>query len=506
MVADLDFVETTGRAQIEFDDTEPGAFAFSSFSGGSIIRSSVNISTAWLANNGTSIDSYSMQTYLHEIGHALGLGHQGDYNGSATYSDDATFVNDSWQVSVMSYFNQNQNTWTNASYGLAVTPMMADVLAIQNLYGAPDAASATAGNTVWGANSTLTGYLGDFFDYFDGSGGGGNFDGRQTAITIQDQGGLDTLDLSIDTTNDRIGLNAEAFSDVNGRTGILGIARGTVIENAIGGSGNDTIIGNEADNVIEGNTGNDSLRGGVGNDTLRGGTNEDQLYGESGIDFLRGGAGNDTIDGGTLADNLGGDDGDDLIRGGQGVDALFGGDGNDQMFGGDDDDRLFGQFGNDRMFGDDGDDLLDGFQGFDFLRGGAGNDTIDGGTLADNLGGDDGDDLIRGGQGVDALFGGDGNDTLDGGTDDDRLDGQFGSDTFVFADGHGNDTISDFAAANTFERIDLALVSSITSMAQLNAAAVDTAPGVLIATAPNDSILLAGLIEADLSADDFIFT
>jgi hypothetical protein len=35
-----------------------------------------------------TIDSYSFQTYVHEIGHALGLGHGGPYNGSASYGLD----------------------------------------------------------------------------------------------------------------------------------------------------------------------------------------------------------------------------------------------------------------------------------------------------------------------------------------------------------------------------------------------------------------------------------
>ena len=48
---------------------------------GYITSSFVNVSTNWLRDFGTSIDSYSLTTYIHEIGHALGLGHQGYYNG-----------------------------------------------------------------------------------------------------------------------------------------------------------------------------------------------------------------------------------------------------------------------------------------------------------------------------------------------------------------------------------------------------------------------------------------
>ena len=46
------------------------------------------------------------------------------------------------------------------------------------------------------------------------------------------------------------------------------IARGAVIENAIGGSGSDTIIGNEFGNRIEGGDGADTITGGAGSDTF----------------------------------------------------------------------------------------------------------------------------------------------------------------------------------------------------------------------------------------------
>ena len=47
------------------------------------------------------------------------------------------------------------------------------------------------------------------------------------------------------------------------------IARGTVIENAIGGSGADTLIGNSVGNILSGRAGSDVLTGGNGNDVFR---------------------------------------------------------------------------------------------------------------------------------------------------------------------------------------------------------------------------------------------
>ena len=52
------------------------------------------------------------------------------------------------------------------------------------------------------------------------------------------------------------------------------IAR-SYIDNAIGGSGNDTIIGNEIANVLNGGAGNETITGGGGNDTIIGGSGTD---------------------------------------------------------------------------------------------------------------------------------------------------------------------------------------------------------------------------------------
>ncbi len=73
--------------------------------------------------------------------------------------------------------------------------------------------------------------------------------------------------------------------------------------------------------------------------------------------------------------------------------------------------------------------------GDDTILGGAGNDTVDGGGGADSISGGGGDDSIDGGAGDDTITGGAGNDSLTGGAD---------RDTYVFDDGFGADTISDF--------------------------------------------------------------
>ncbi|MFP3701649.1 M10 family metallopeptidase C-terminal domain-containing protein, partial [Burkholderia sp. SIMBA_013] len=83
---------------------------------------------------------------------------------------------------------------------------------------------------------------------------------------VWDGGGEDTLDFSGFAHKQNINLNAEAFSDVGGLRGNVSIAKGVVVENAIGGSGSDSLTGNHAHNRLKGGGGSDTLRGGAGAD------------------------------------------------------------------------------------------------------------------------------------------------------------------------------------------------------------------------------------------------
>ena len=92
----------------------------STVSDGVIVSSHVNVPEDYHIEFGTTLGSWTFVAYLHEIGHALGLGHPGPYpndfdNASATYGVENIFLNDSYQVSIMSYFRQTDNTYINAS-------------------------------------------------------------------------------------------------------------------------------------------------------------------------------------------------------------------------------------------------------------------------------------------------------------------------------------------------------------------------------------------------------
>ena len=276
----INFIDATGTgktAQITFQNSniDPTDYAHAYYPG----NPSFGSGSVWLnqdyntANNsGTNnldtptIGKWGFMTYLHELGHALGLSHPGVYNGgSPTYGVDALYTKDTIEFSVMSYFTADNTgaDWvaTDGHYYYAQTPMIDDVLAIQARYGI-DTTTRT-GDTTYGFHSTADRSVFDFTV------------NANPILTIWDAAGVDTLDLSGFTTASRIDLHAGASSDCDGMTGNIWIANSCVIENALGGIGDDNITGNDAANNLNGGGGNDTLTGGNGNDTLVGGAGND---------------------------------------------------------------------------------------------------------------------------------------------------------------------------------------------------------------------------------------
>ena len=88
-------------------------------------------------------------------------------------------------------------------------------------------------------------------------------------FNIWDQRGNDTFDFSGFKQDQIIDLRGGALSSVGGMRENVRIGEKTVIENAVGGHGNDRIIGNSADNVLTGGAGADTLVGGEGWNTFK---------------------------------------------------------------------------------------------------------------------------------------------------------------------------------------------------------------------------------------------
>ena len=311
-------------------------------------------------NANPKVYGYGQQVLVHEIGHAIGLDHPSNYDATPgttfTYAADASFFQDSRQYTVMSYFSE---TNTGAYFGgkYAAAPQLLDIAAAQALYGAN--MSAFLGDTTYGFNATAD------RPWFVAASAT-----SQLVFTIWDAGGTDTFDFSGYVQAQTINLNAGQFSDVGGLTGNVAIAVGATIENAIGGSGADTILGNAANNTVAGMDGNDSIYGDAGNDLLNGNKGADTIVDGAGNDTLFGGQGNDSIlDSGSGADSINGNLGGDTIQGGTGNISLYGGQGDDSLVGGPGADLLSGDLGNDLMLGGRGADRFP-------FRPGAGQDWV----------------------------------------------------------------------------------------------------------------------------------
>ena len=369
----------------------------------------VNVGADFSAAYGSDFGSYTYQTWVHEIGHALGLGHTGNYNGTGTYGVDNLFENDSWQMSVMSYFPQDENYTVEASFAYLLTPMPGDIAAIQRLYGLQN--TAQTGDTTYFWNTNAGGIHGRIGRQI----ADGRLDGTPFALTIMDGGGVDTLNFSGEAKGVNIDLTPGSINSAFGLRGNVLIERTSVIENVQGSSGDDIVKGQDAANLLVGRGGNDRLEGRGGNDDLVGNAGDDMLIGSTGDDRLTGGGGKDVLDGGAGSDtvvyvgagvlvdlaraarNTGDAAGDKLIS----IENVIGTTANDTLRGTAYDNRLVGNSGDDQLDGDWGADILEGRAGNDILRGGAGSDRLFGGDGDDRIVVDFGLDRVHGGAGAD---------------------------------------------------------------------------------------------------------
>jgi Ca2+-binding RTX toxin-like protein len=274
-------------------EADPTAYAY--YPGDWTKAGDIWYGSSYVGLGAISRGQYEIATSIHELGHALGLKHGHETGGPGNTAMQTAF--DQMAYSIMtyrSYVNAPLTGYTNEQYGYAQTFMMYDIAALQTMYGANF--NTNSGNTTYTWSSTT----GEMFINGVGQGAPGS---NRIFLTIWDGNGTDTYDFANYTTNMTINLTPGSFS-ITSATQIANLGSGntapgnifnalqfnsdvrSLIENANGGSGNDTITGNSANNVLHGNNGTDTITGGDGNDTL---------YGDGGADSLNGGNGNDTL-------------------------------------------------------------------------------------------------------------------------------------------------------------------------------------------------------------------
>ena len=225
--------------------------------------------------NNPVLGNYAWDTLMHETGHALGLKHPFEQSGQfGTMPTD----HDSLEYTIMtyrSYVGGPTTGYSNGTWSYPQSLMMYDIAALQTMYGANY--TTNSGDTIYTWSPT-TGQ--EFINGVAQLMPGGN----KIFLTIWDGGGNDTYNFSNYTTNLSIDLRPGDWTTVSttqlanlggGHNAAGNIANSllyqgntaSLIENAVGGTGNDTIIGNAADNKLTGGAGNNSLDGVSGTNT-----------------------------------------------------------------------------------------------------------------------------------------------------------------------------------------------------------------------------------------------
>ena len=212
--------------------------------------------TSYSVSNG-----YGISTIVHEMGHLVGLGHTGPYNGEVNATTQQYNAADVRTFSIMSYINPDAAAKYASSYAVTgtswngaapFTPMLDDILAVQQLYGAASGRTLNTAQT-FGFNTTIAANdaIRMFYDFTVDA---------TPVLTIYDTAAGNKLDLSGYSADSTVNLNPGTFSSIAGLINNISIAYNTAVDYLIGGSGNDRIVVNNDSDVIDGGAGTNTVQ------------------------------------------------------------------------------------------------------------------------------------------------------------------------------------------------------------------------------------------------------
>ncbi len=187
---------------------------------------------------GFNADDYSGYTFIHELGHAMGMKHSFTGNPNLPPETDVS------KFTVMSY---TRGEGYSATYGLY------DIAELQREYG-----------TNWDYNTEDNVYS-----------IANTWERQAFTETVWDGGGTDVLSAVGSIRPAIVDLRQGQQSTIGIINGGVSIAYKTEIENAYGSGLSDSLIGNPLDNLLVGHGGNDRLFGGIGDDYLLGSAGND---------------------------------------------------------------------------------------------------------------------------------------------------------------------------------------------------------------------------------------
>jgi serralysin len=341
-------VEKTGKgADIIFANTTTGPAQAHAYYPGNGVKvqgdvwtadPSVNWTNAWL-----QYDGYGRTTLIHEVGHALGLSHPGNYNfgddnngdgvpDPITYLGDAFYAQDSKQYTIMSYFGASETGGQPINAALFIlgnpqTPLLDDILAIQSKYGADP--TTRTGDTNYFSNSNAGNAVYDLalnpYPY----------------LSVYDAGGEDTFDFSTANRSVFIDLRPGAFSSA--AKGAVSLEQANAILTAFNnatdasqGQGDFALYNSQAEVNADAD-----FAGQLGHNRVLNDTGVSGIFATSHrnisiayntiIENANGGSARDYLYGNDVANKLNGNGGNDVLDGAKGNDIYTGGAGADEF-------------------------------------------------------------------------------------------------------------------------------------------------------------------------------